>query len=60
MDERTTYHDDFFGWSREQADALRSLKSVDGLPSRLDLDHVIEEIESVRGSHSARSRAIFA
>lgn len=50
MDERTTYHDDFYGWSREQADVLRLLRDRPGLPNSLDLDHVIEEIEGVGSS----------
>lgn len=50
MDERAIYHDDFYGWSREQADVLRSLQDRTGLPNGLDLDHVIEEIEGVGSS----------
>lgn len=38
----TDYDSDFFAWSREQADLLRS-----GSFAQLDLQHVIEEIEDL-------------
>ncbi len=36
------YDNDFFAWSREQADLLRS-----GKPSEADIEHIAEEIESM-------------
>lgn len=39
---KTTYEQDFFGWTREQASLLRS-----GQLSRLDVEHLIEEIEGM-------------
>jgi hypothetical protein len=50
MDERTHYHDDFYGWSQDQAEVLRSMRDRPGLPNGLDLEHVIEEIEGVGSS----------
>jgi hypothetical protein len=53
MDERTRYRNDVYGWSQDQAEALRDLRDRPDLPNALDLDHVIEEIESVGSSELA-------
>ena len=50
MDERTSYEDDFYGWTQDQAEVLRSMRDRPGLPNGLDLEHVIEEIEGVGSS----------
>jgi Domain of unknown function DUF29 len=47
MDRPTPYDEDFYAWSREQADVLRGLAERRDLPNALDLEHVIEEIEGV-------------
>ena len=47
MDRPTPYREDFYAWSREQADVLRGLAERRDLPNALDLEHVIEEIEGV-------------
>jgi hypothetical protein len=44
----TSYSDDIYAWSQEQAAALRRLaESRRDLPNELDLEHVAEEIEDV-------------
>jgi uncharacterized protein DUF29 len=43
MDRPTPYDEDFYAWSREQADVLRGLAERRDLPNALDLEHVIEE-----------------
>lgn len=48
MDRTTSYHDDIYAWSQEQAAALRRLAETRrDLPNELDLEHVAEEIEDV-------------
>jgi hypothetical protein len=47
MDERITYHEDFYAWSQHQAAVLRDLATRRDLPNDLDLEHVAEEIEDV-------------
>ena len=47
MSERTTYEEDFYAWSREQAAILRELAQRRDLPNALDVEHVAEEIEDV-------------
>jgi hypothetical protein len=47
MDDRTLYEDDIVLWSERQADALRTLRDRRDLPNDLDLNNIIEEIESV-------------
>ncbi|MDB5558306.1 MAG: hypothetical protein JWQ36_1240 [Enterovirga sp.] len=48
MDRRTSYDDDIYAWSQEQAAALRRLAETRrDLPNELDLEHVAEEIEDV-------------
>ena len=63
MDERSTYDDDFYGWSQQQAGVLRRLADRSDLPNDLDLEHVIDEIEGVGDNalHSVQSylRLIF-
>lgn len=44
----TSYDDDIYAWSQEQAAALRRLAETRrDLPNELDLEHVAEEIEDV-------------
>ena len=47
MDEHSLHHDDFFAWTREQADVLRGMRGNPGLPNALDLENVIDEVESM-------------
>lgn len=47
MDTQSTYRDDVYAWSQEQAAVLRDMGRQPGLPNRLDLSNVAEEIESV-------------
>jgi hypothetical protein len=47
MDERIAYDEDFYGWSQQQAAALRDLARRRDLPNELDLEHVAEEIRDV-------------
>ena len=47
MDERVAYDEDFYGWSQQQAAALRDLARRRDLPNELDLEHVAEEIRDV-------------
>jgi hypothetical protein len=48
MDRVTSYDDDIYAWSQEQAAALRRLAETHrDLPNELDLEHVAEEIEDV-------------
>ena len=54
MDEHSLYEADFYGWTREQVEVLRGMRGQAGLPNGLDLDNVIEEIESV-GSEARRA-----
>ena len=62
MDEHSLHHDDFYAWTREQADVLRGLRGRPDLPNDLDVENVIEEIESVgsevRGSVESFIRLI--
>lgn len=54
MDGSTLYDDDILLWSERQADVLRRLgDSRRDLPNELDLDNVVEEIESVGRSELA-------
>lgn len=57
MDERSTYDDDIFAWSQEQAAVLRGLNARRDLPNQLDLEHVAEEIEDVGKSELAAARS---
>ncbi|HEY3527467.1 MAG TPA: DUF29 domain-containing protein [Nitrososphaeraceae archaeon] len=43
---------DFYGWTRHQADLLRTKEF-----SKLDMDHLIEEIESMGNSERSRLRS---
>jgi hypothetical protein len=55
MDHPSTYDDDIFLWSQEQACALRALaRSRSDLPNMLDLEHVAEEIEDLGRSELHR------
>lgn len=45
--ERSLYDTDFLTWTEEQAAALRELAARRDLPNRLDLENVIEEIETL-------------
>jgi hypothetical protein len=47
MDRPDLYDSDILAWSEQQAAALRRLASRRDLPNDLDLDNVVEEIESV-------------
>jgi hypothetical protein len=47
MDRPTLYDEDIVLWSERQAEALRGLKGRRDLPNELDLDNIIEEVESV-------------
>jgi hypothetical protein len=47
MDRPDLYDSDILAWSERQAAVLRRLGSTGGLPNDLDLDNVVEEIESV-------------
>lgn len=48
MDRTTSYDDDIYAWSQEQAVALRRLAETRrDLPDELDLENVAEEIETV-------------
>ena len=51
---RNLYDEDFYVWSREQAELLRR-----GRFDQLDLDHLIQEVEDLGGAleRSVRSRA---
>ena len=40
------YHDDFFAWTQEQAEAIRGLTGIP-VGSRFDIEHVAEEIEDL-------------
>lgn len=58
MPPSTSYDDDVFLWSQEQARLLRSLRARQrDLPNALDLDNIAEEIESVGRSdlHAVQS-----
>ncbi|MBY0332055.1 MAG: DUF29 domain-containing protein [Acetobacteraceae bacterium] len=46
-DERSLYDTDFLTWTEEQAAALRELAARRDLPNTLDLENVIEEIETL-------------
>jgi hypothetical protein len=47
MDRPDLYDSDILAWSEQQAAALRRLSLRRDLPNDLDLDNVVEEIESV-------------
>jgi hypothetical protein len=47
MDRPDLYDSDILAWSEQQAAALRRLADRRDLPNELDLDNVVEEIESV-------------
>jgi hypothetical protein len=47
MDRPELYDSDILAWSEQQAAALRRLASRCDLPNDLDLENVVEEIESV-------------
>ncbi len=47
MDRPDLYDRDILAWSEQQAAVLRRLASSRDLPNDLDLDNVVEEIESV-------------
>lgn len=58
MDGPALYDTDILAWTEEQAAALRALAGRRDLPNALDLENVIEEIESVGRSqfHAVESR----
>ena len=58
MDDHSLYETDFYGWTREQAEVLRGMRHHAGLPNSLDLENVIEEIESVGRSQVAAVRSL--
>ena len=42
------YDEDFFAWTRHQAELLRAVRSRGAdLPAGIDLDHLAEEIEDL-------------
>jgi hypothetical protein len=47
MDRPDLYDSDILAWSKQQAAALRRLATRHDLPNDLDLDNVVDEIESV-------------
>ncbi len=47
MGDQTLYETDILAWSEQQAVALRDLAARRDLPNALDLENVIEEIESL-------------
>jgi len=47
MDRPDLYESDILAWSEQQANALRRLATRRDLPNELDLDNVVEEIETV-------------
>jgi hypothetical protein len=47
MDRPDLYDSDILAWSEQQAAALRRLAGRRELPNELDLDNVVEEIETV-------------
>ncbi|MCW5696599.1 MAG: DUF29 domain-containing protein [Bauldia sp.] len=50
---RQLYDEDIVLWSEQQAGALRALKGVRDLPPELDIDNVVEEIETVERNETA-------
>ena len=60
MDRSSTYDDDIYAWSMEQAALLRDLaRTAPGLPPELDLVHLADEVEDV-GKTELRSAESFA
>lgn len=53
MQRSSLYDEDILLWSEQQAEALRQLRHVRDLPNELDLENVVEEIESVGRSELA-------
>ncbi|HEY1935285.1 MAG TPA: DUF29 family protein [Acetobacteraceae bacterium] len=47
MDDTSLYDSDILAWSEQQAVVLRGLAARGDLPNNLDLEHIVEEIESV-------------
>jgi hypothetical protein len=47
MDRPELYDSDILAWSEQQTAALRRLANLHDLPNDLDLDNVVEEIETV-------------
>ena len=41
----TTYHEDYYGWTKEQSELLKA-----GQFERVDLEHLLEELESMGAS----------
>jgi hypothetical protein len=60
MDRPDLYDTDILAWSEEQAAALRRLAARGDLPNDLDLDNVVEEIESVGRSQLSRVETLIA
>lgn len=58
MDRPDLYDSDILAWSEQQAAALRRLASRRDLPNDLDLDNVVEEIESVGRSELGRAESL--
>jgi hypothetical protein len=54
MDRPDLYDSDILAWSEQQATALRQLAKRRDLPNDIDLDNVVEEIESVGRSQLER------
>ena len=57
MDHDSLYETDICTWAEQQAAALRSLASRSDLPNALDLENVVEEIESVGRGYLIEIRA---
>jgi hypothetical protein len=47
MGDTSLYDEDILAWSEHQAEVLRRLASRQDLPNDLDLENIVEEIESV-------------
>jgi hypothetical protein len=60
MDRPDLYDSDILAWSEEQSAVLRRLAARGELPNDLDLDNVVEEIESVGRSQLYRVESFIA
>jgi hypothetical protein len=60
MDRPDLYDDDILAWSEQQAAALRGMATWRDLPNDLDLDNIVEEIESVGRSQLDRAESLIA
>ncbi len=60
MDQPDLYDDDILAWSEQQAAALRGMAAWRDLPNDLDLDNIVEEIESVGRSQLDRAESFIA